>query len=271
MNILITGHNGFIGKNLSKHLESKGHTVKGYSYVENFVPDPSKYDWVIHLGAIATTTETNVKKILTQNYDFSMRLLQLCDTMGTNFQYASSASVYGGQSTFTEDGPVSPMNPYAWSKYLFDRFIESVDQFDVLVQGFRYFNVYGSDEEHKKDQASPITKFTKQAKEDKVIKIFENSENYLRDFVCVDDVCTVHEQMLKKDVSGIFNVGTGKTTSFLRIAGIIAKKYNAKIETIPMPLNLSNQYQSYTCADLTKLNKHIDINWKTVKEFVNDQ
>ena len=131
--------------------------------------------------------------------------------------------------------------------------------------------MYGPHEEDKKDQASPITKFTKQAKENKVIKIFENSENYMRDFVCVSDICKVHEQMLTTDTSGIFNVGTGKSTSFLRIAKIIAEKYNAKLETIPMPANLSKQYQTYTCADLTKLNKHIDINWKTVKEFIDDQ
>ena len=273
MNILITGYKGFIGRNLFAYLQTKGHTVEGYDYIENSFPDPSKYDWIIHLGAISKTTETNVNKIMKQNYDFSMRLLQLCDTMGTNFQYASSASVYGTTGNFNEEGPVYPMNAYAWSKYFFDRFVESVDKdgFQILVQGFRYFNVYGPHEEDKKDQASPITKFTKQAKENKVIKIFENSENYMRDFVCVSDICKVHEQMLTTDTSGIFNVGTGKSTSFLRIAKIIAEKYNAKLETIPMPANLSKQYKSYTCADLTKLNKHIDINWKTVKEFIDDQ
>ena len=69
----------------------------------------------------------------------------------------------------------------------------------------------------------------------------------------------------------ILTICVEDTTSFLRIAKIIAEKYNAKLETIPMPTNLSKQYQTYTCADLTKLNKHIDINWKTVKEFIDYQ
>ena len=50
-----------------------------------------------------------------------------------------------------------------------------MDRFEQ-VQGFRYFNVYGEGEEHKGDQASPISKFTKQARENDIIKIFEDSE-----------------------------------------------------------------------------------------------
>ena len=134
-----------------------------------------------------------------------MRLLQACDTMGTNFQYASSARVYGPTTHFTEDGPLLPQSPYAWSKYLLDRFVnQHINDFNVIVQGFRYFNVYGAYETHKGNQASPYTKFTKQAKEDKIITVFENSEDYKRDFVCVDDVCNVHEKMFSVDKSGIW-------------------------------------------------------------------
>ena len=271
MKILVTGYKGFIGQNLSQYLISKGHEVEGWEFMENAVPDPSAYDWVIHLGAISSTTERNVELIMDQNYEYSMKLLQMCDTMGVNFQYASSASVYGNTNSFVENGPVYPQSPYAWSKYLFDRFIQqAMGEFKILVQGFRYFNVYGQHEEHKGDQASPVTKFSKQAKESGVIKLFENSDQYLRDFVCVDDVCNVQCQMLQKDISGIYNVGTGTATSFQSVAESVAKKYNAKIETIPMPEKLKGQYQSYTCADLTELNKNVTINYKTVEQYLND-
>ena len=272
MKICVTGSAGFIGQNLVNHLMDQQHEVECFEYVPNRFPDPSQYDWVIHLGAISSTTERDVELIMDQNYEYSLKLLQMCDTMGTNFQYASSASVYGNTTHFKESGPLYPQSPYAWSKYLFDRFVmQAMGDFKVLVQGFRYFNVYGAHEEHKGNQASPVTKFTQQAKETGVIKVFENSDQYKRDFVCVDDVCTVHSQMLQQDVSGIFNVGTGVPTSFQSVADSVAKKYGAKIETIPMPAELKGQYQSYTCADLTQLNKNVTIQFKTVEQYLNDQ
>lgn len=271
MRICVTGAAGFIGKNLVKHLMDMKHEVECFEYATNRFPDPSLYDWVIHLGAISSTTERDVELIMDQNYEYSLKLLQMCDTMGVNFQYASSASVYGNTNNFVESGSVYPQSPYAWSKYLFDRFVhQAIGEFKILVQGFRYFNVYGAHEEHKGDQASPVTKFTKQAQETGVIKVFENSDQFKRDFVCVDDVCNVHCQMLQKDVSGIFNVGTGTATSFQSVAESVAKKYNAKIEAIPMPTALQGQYQSYTCADLTQLNKNVTIQFKTVEQYLND-
>ena len=170
--------------------------------------------------------------------------LQMCEQMGTNFQYASSASVYGNATNFSEDASVSPQSPYAWSKYLFDRFINQAGQFNVLVQGFRYFNVYGPMEEHKGNQMSPVSKFIQQAKDNGIIKIFEGSDKFSRDFVSVHDVCEVHSQMLKADTSGVFNVGTGTNVSFKHVAEVIAKKYNAKIEEIPMPENI-RKYQKF--------------------------
>jgi ADP-L-glycero-D-manno-heptose 6-epimerase len=167
--------------------------------------------------------------------------------------------VYGQNSSFVEDGPANPQSPYAWSKYLFDRHVK-INRFDkIVVQGFRYFNVYGPHEDHKNDQASPYYKFEKQAQETGVIKLFEGSENYLRDFVPVETVVDVHEKFLNVKESGVWNIGTGKPRSFLDVANEIAKKYNAKIEYIPIPDNLTNQYQKYTCADLTKLRKYYNI------------
>ncbi len=270
MKILVTGYKGFIGQNISHYLMSKGHEVEGWEFMENAVPDPSKYDWVIHLGAITDTTCTDVEKIMSQNFENSLRLLQTCDTMGTNLQYASSASVYGPTTHFTEDGDLLPQSPYAWSKYLFDRFVnQHIKDFAVTVQGFRYFNVYGPHEDHKGNQASPVTKFTKQAKENKIIEVFEHSEDYKRDFVCVDDICRIHEKMLDVDKTGIWNIGTGIPVSFETVAQTIAKKYDAEIKYIHMPDNLKGQYQKFTSADLTKLNSVVNHKFIKIEDYIN--
>jgi len=270
MKILVTGNQGFIGKNVASYLQQQGHEVEGWEWEPGVLPHTEGYDWCIHLGAISSTTYTDVNQILEQNFEFSVRLAQICENFGTNLQYASSASVYGPTTHFTEDGPLLPQSPYAWSKYLFDRYITQYkDEFGILVQGFRYFNVYGEGEEHKGDQASPYTKFAYQAKDNGVIKLFEDSNNYLRDFVCVEDICKVHELMLNVDATDIYNVGTGRPVSFETVAQSIVNKHGGDIEYIPMPENLKSQYQSYTCANIDKLNSVIDMNWTNIEDYIN--
>ena len=267
MKILVTGHEGFIGKNLISTLEAE-HEVDGYEYDINNMPSVEGYDWIIHLGAISSTTEQDVDKIMLQNYEFSKWIFKQCNSKGINFQYASSASVYGPYEKFNEDDPKQPQSPYAWSKYLFDRWIWQQEH-NICVQGMRYFNVYGPREDHKGMQASPITKFTKQAKEEGVITLFENSDKYERDFIFVGDVCKIHSQLLENKKVGLYNVGTGNAVSFQEVAETIAQKYNVDIKYIPMPDALKGQYQEYTCADINKLNKIIDLKFMSIQEYIN--
>ena len=271
MKILVTGHRGFIGSRISQYLMSKGHEVEGWEWQPGLIPSTEDYDWCIHTGAISSTTYTDVNQILEQNFEFSVRLVQVCENFGTNFQYASSASVYGESGNFREAGAVLPQSPYAWSKYLFDRFVNQYkDEFEIIVQGFRYFNVYGEGEEHKGDQASPVTKFAQQAKEQGIIKLFEGSENYKRDFVSVEDLCRLHEKMFSVDKSDIFNAGTGTATSFETVGQAIAEKHGVDVEYIEMPDNLKSQYQAHTCADLTKLNSVVNMSWIDIVDYIND-
>jgi ADP-L-glycero-D-manno-heptose 6-epimerase len=154
---------------------------------------------------------------------------------------------------FKEDSPLDPKTPYAWSKFLFERYVSNLNKIlteHIKIQGFRYFNVYGPGESNKQDQASPYHKFEKQYKETGKVKVFENSENYLRDFVHVNQVCKTHIDFFDVEESGIWNVGTGNPTSFLEVALSIAP-YHA-IEFIPMPEILKQGYQEYTCADMAK-------------------
>lgn len=252
MKILVTGHKGFIGSNMVKMLD--GHEVYGFEWGEE-LPYVKELDYVIHMGANSSTTERNVEKIMNQNYDFSVWLLNECIQHGVNFQYSSSASIYGLNTEFREDSPVDPKTPYAWSKYLFELHVSKLNKLlseKIKIQGFRYFNVYGPGEDHKLNQASPYHTFKKQYQETGKIKLFENSEKYLRDFIPVEQVCKTHIDFFDIEESGIFNLGTGIATSFLDVALSIAPI--EVIEYIPMPEILKPGYQEYTCADMTKTN-----------------
>jgi ADP-L-glycero-D-manno-heptose 6-epimerase len=254
MNILLTGYKGFIGSHLLTALENEGHHVSVYEWGE-ILPSVMEQDWVIHVGAISATTEKDIEKVLTQNYDFSTQLYNACKFYEVNFQYASSASVYGLNQEFTEESPVDPRTPYAWSKYLFERYVKRHPANYSIAQGFRYFNVYGSGEEHKGSQASPWTQFAKQYKETGKVKLFTGSETMLRDFVPVEQVVKTHLDFLKVKESGVWNVGTGTTKSFLDVAKSVAPE--SSFEFVPMPEILKSSYQYYTCADMSKTIKSL--------------
>lgn len=251
MKILVTGYKGFIGGHMYRSLIEQGHEVDGYEFGDVY-PTVYKYDWIVHIGAISSTVERNVDKVMSQNYDFTTTLYDEARHFGVNFQFSSSASVYGLVSTFREDAPVDPRNPYAWSKYMVERYITKHPPAKSWAQCFRYFNVYGPEgEEHKGDQASPHSKFKRQAELADRVKVFEGSTKYLRDFIQVDDVVQIQQKFLDIPANGIYNIGTGKAQSFLDVA----KKYSSKIVEVPMPEVLKSNYQEYTCADMSKTNE----------------
>jgi ADP-L-glycero-D-manno-heptose 6-epimerase len=258
MIVFVTGHAGFIGQNMVNHLQAQGIEYRTYDPITHGAKSPHELDlngvsWVIHLGAISSTTETDVKKVLDVNVTWSIQLFEACEQANINFQWASSASVYGDGDDFREHASGAPLNLYARSKWLLEQYV-MMRKFKVIHQGFRYFNVYGDLESHKGSQASPHTQFTHQAKQTGVIRMFDNSHTTRRDFVHVDQVIRTHELMWHSKESGIWNVGTGMSVSFAQVAAQIAHAHAAKVVTTPFPEHLVGAYQYHTCADVTKLN-----------------
>lgn len=176
-----------------------------------------------------------------------------CRDKGIKLQYASSASVYGNPKEEDWKNPkkiLNPLNLYAKSKeqsdYLAQRIIQSQLP-PCLLQGMRYFNVYGPNEDHKGDQASPYHKFKKQFSETGKIKLFEGSKEFYRDFVSVEEIIRQKLYHYENSPSGIYDVGTGKPKSFYDVAMEICQNEN-NIEWVNMPDNLKEHYQKYTCA-----------------------
>ena len=267
--ILLTGHKGFIGQNLIQRLWKDDYDVEGWELSDAGFPSINDKDLVIHLGAISDTTYSNLEHIMRVNLDFSVKLYNECIEQGVDMHFASSASVYGSLTSFSEDGPFDPKSFYAWTKYLFDRYVSENPTDKMIATGFRYFNVYGKmGEGHKGGMASPYHKFTEEAKNHGTVTLFENSYKYFRDFVSVEDVVEVHIKLINNKQSGIFNIGTGKATSFQIVGETIAKKYSSRVQYKEMPSALIRQYQTYTCADTKRLNKLIKMQWTNIIDYI---
>lgn len=280
MKVLITGAAGFIGSSLIKNLQGDAnieivavdnvtdHNVHNVAdlRLSNIHSINSAFESlsssnsdllndcqiVIHQGAISSTVHADTNELMKQNFEFSRDLYEMCRRKSVRFIYASSASVYGkGERGFHEKPECElPLNVYGFSKLAFDNYIRNRGTTSQCV-GLRYFNVYGPRESHKGKMASPFSQFTQQAIEKNEIKIFEGSENVLRDFVHVDDVVNVIRWCIENEtVSGIFNVGTSHTASFLDVAQIVSERTGVHIKEIEFPTNLLGRYQKFTKAEL---------------------
>jgi ADP-L-glycero-D-manno-heptose 6-epimerase len=304
MYYIITGAAGFIGSNLVKALNERGENniiaVDNLKNADKFknLTDCEIADYldkrvfleklqegffdglvrvVLHQGACSDTMETDGRYMMDNNYQYSLELLNYCQNEEIPLLYASSASVYGGGSVFKENRESeSPLNVYAYSKFLFDQIVRRRWQKrSAQVVGLRYFNVYGSREGHKGRMASVAYHFFNQYRTDGRVKLFEGCDGYanggqLRDFVSIEDVVKVNMYFLDNpQKTGIFNLGTGQAQSFndVAVATINAlRKSESKTELslaemqqqglicyIPFPEQLRGKYQSYTQADISAL------------------
>lgn len=232
---------------------------------------------VLHQGACSDTMESDGRYMMENNYEYSKTLLDWCQVRAIPFIYASSASVYGSGREFREAREhEAPLNVYGYSKFLFDQLVRRrVADATAQVAGFRYFNVYGPREAHKGRMASVAFHFFNQYLATGRVCLFEGSDGYgpgeqLRDFVSVEDVVRVNLFFLDHpEVSGIFNVGTGRAESFNAVAhatvnairrskgekelSLAELKSAGAIEYIAFPPQLVGKYQSFTQADLGAL------------------
>jgi ADP-L-glycero-D-manno-heptose 6-epimerase len=232
---------------------------------------------VLHQGACSDTMETDGRYMMDNNYRYSRALLDWCQEEEVPFLYASSASVYGAGRVFREErANESPLNIYGYSKFLFDQYVRrAIDAGGSQIAGFRYFNVYGPNEQHKGRMASVAFHATHQFLAEGKVKLFVGSDGFAdggqkRDFVHVDDVVDVNLWFLEhREASGIFNCGTGHAQPFNDVARAVVNGVRAArgeselsledmvaqrlIEYIPFPPQLVGKYQSFTEADLSML------------------
>ncbi len=300
--IVVTGGAGFIGSNLVEGLEKRGcrdivvcdvlgtgdkwrniakreltDIVPPESLMEYLEQNRDGIEAVFHMGAISATTERDADKIIENNFALSKKLWRFCAANDVRFIYASSAATYGdgGQGFRDDDVPealekLKPLNPYGWSKHLFDRWVARVTQSNDAKNegappqhvGLKFFNVYGPNEYHKGDMMSVVCKLYPEIKAGKSARLFKSCNpkygdgGQLRDFVYVRDCVDVMLWLFdNKHVKGLFNVGTGKARSFkdLAEATFKAANLNAKIDYIDMPEHLRDKYQYFTEADMGKL------------------
>lgn len=306
--IIVTGGAGFIGSALIWRLNQDGRrniviadefddTAKWQNIVKrqfNLALDKDELlDWlnkdenrtsveaIFHLGACSSTSEKNTGYLLKNNVHYSMSLFNFCKHSGIPFIYASSAATYGNgehgyKDTHKENDLLKPINPYGFSKKMFDSWVLQQSQCPPFWAGLKFFNVFGPGEYHKGSMASLVSKAVPQIQQTGSLKLFKSYKPGIshgeqkRDFVYVKDVVDVmlHLWELSKtktdaqEYSGLYNVGTGQARSFHDLGKAVfdAMQLPYSFEWVDMPDSIKDGYQYYTEAEMSKL-----------KEFANYQ
>ncbi|MDP2423666.1 MAG: ADP-glyceromanno-heptose 6-epimerase [Bacteroidales bacterium] len=292
--IVITGALGFIGSVLTGRLNHQGNgqliLVDDFSQVQKnknlgnkafvakidrgkffewFAQNHKSVEFVFHIGARTDTTEFDKSVFDTLNLNYSKRMWQCCSDWNIPMLYASSAATYGmGEHGYFDDHQVvsklKPLNPYGESKNDFDKWALHQKSSPTYWFGMKFFNVYGPNEYHKGRMASVILHAYNQMKATGKVRLFRSHHpdfkdgDQFRDFIYVMDVADVLMFMMEsKPTSGLYNLGTGKASSFnaLARATFAAAIQEEQIEYIDTPLDIRDKYQYFTEAKMDKLRK----------------
>ncbi len=226
-----------------------------------------KLDYIFHLGACSSTTETNEQYLRENNYEYSRKLAEWALREGVRFVYASSAATYGDGSAGMDDSDPSqldrlrPLNLYGQSKQWMDLYTWKQGWLDRIV-GLKYFNVFGPNENHKGDMRSVVCKSYAQVLETGVIHLFKSYRpeygdgEQRRDFLYVKDAVAMTLHLAANPAAnGIFNIGSGvaRTWNELARALFAALGREPRIEYIDMPESIRDKYQYFTQANIGKL------------------
>jgi ADP-L-glycero-D-manno-heptose 6-epimerase len=257
-------------RNLSKHP------------VADFVAPEALFDWlarrcetvdtIVHMGAISSTMEEDADKIIHNNFGLSRDLWDWAAERGRRLIYASSAATYGDGSAGFSDADdyaslkaLRPLNAYGWSKALFDLYARrEADRGHAPAQwaGLKFFNVYGPNEQHKGGMRSVACQKWPEAARGEAVKLFKSYREDVphggqrRDFVYVRDaVEVVLWLMANPQVSGVYNLGSGRARSFRELVEALfrAADQPPRIDYVDMPPGLRERYQYYTQAEMGRL------------------
>ena len=240
MRITVTGGAGFIGSHLVDRLIEDGHTVQVIDnlytgnkefvhskaqFVELDIRDPKLYsvleefrpDYIFHEAAQTEVSTSMSDPML----DCDINLMGLINLLNAavkvdvkKFLMPSSAAVYGNLDTLplNEEMIGNPSSFYGLTKLTTEHYLRIYHEaFGLPYICYRYSNVFGP-RQGNGGEGGVISIFAKAIVQGSPIIIYGDGKQ-TRDFIYVDDVVEANILGMQYQVTGIYNVSTGISSS----------------------------------------------------------
>lgn len=240
MRITVTGGAGFIGSHLVDRLIEDGHTVQVIDnlytgnkefvhskaqFIELDIRDPKLYsvleefrpDYIFHEAAQTEVSTSMGDPML----DCDINLMGLINLLNAavkldvkKFLMPSSAAVYGNLDTLplNEEMLGNPSSFYGLTKLTTEHYLRIYHEaFGLPYICYRYSNVFGP-RQGNGGEGGVISIFAKAIVQGSPIIIYGDGKQ-TRDFIYVDDVVEANILGMQHQVTGIYNVSTGISSS----------------------------------------------------------
>lgn len=272
MRVLVTGGLGFIGSHTAERLVTEGHDVHVLDNMHTgseanvsairtrikitrgdagtLATVPGKFDAVFHAGVYSSSPMYREQPQLTAKAVADwVSILEYCRKNDSTLAFASSSSLYNGNRPPQKEGMgIMVTDFYTEARYAMERLAELYNSlYSLPSAGLRYFSVYGPREQSKGRYANLLSQFL-WAMRAGLQPVIYGDGTQARDFIHVDDVVNANLLALSYGGHGIFNVGTGKSTTLNDAVALLNRELGTAIRPKYEKNPIAN-YVSQTLAD----------------------
>jgi nucleoside-diphosphate-sugar epimerase len=266
MKILISGGDGFIGKNLVKSLNKLGHEIivvdnhvtsflcnddlEKVIHIEKSIDSISldeieSIDVIFHLASVASPLvyKSDFKNVYNPNVKGTEKMIELAKRDSARLIYTSTSEVYGMLNDEITQGLGISENSISISHLLTERSIypTSKKMGEELIKNYinnggnavilRLFNVYGPEMDVRNNgYGTVIPNFINALRKGEEIKIFGDG-NQVRSFIWIDDIIEALEKIIEIPVLPyVMNIGNSEHITISQLAELIFQIFKKSVE-----------------------------------------
>ena len=272
--IMITGHNGFLGSNILLKLVSEKYDITGISttikknnsikqikrnILEIKDSDIVRNSTIIHLAGMTDVAycEKHPEECYNVNVIATQKILEIARKKNCSLIYPSTSHVYGipKKLPIKETHPTNGISVYSESKILSEKLCQEYSKsYGLNISVLRLFSIYGPKNAEYKVESEIIRHLLSS----NVIKIGNLSPK--RDFIYIDDVTKAFQIVIKNLKNfNIYNVGSEKSYSIQEICDILKKKYGKDITIVADKEKIRKNDIKSVVSDCSKIKR---LGWK---------